>query len=1055
MTLSELCIRRPVATLMLIISMLVLGWVSLYKLPLELFPRLDFPFIGVYVPYPNAIPSQVEEEIAKPLEEVLSTLGGVREIFSNSSSDDCFVGVEFFWGREVDVLRLEVREKVDQIKSELPSDIRDISIFTFNSADSPVMVGRISAKGRDLSGSYDLIEKKIINPLKRVQGVGQVNIDGVAPKEVSVYLHMDKIREHGVDVRRLFNDLQAAGLSMTIGKVTENGLRVPVRTWSELASYEDLGDLPLGQGALRLSDIASVVYEEPELTYGRHLNQEQAIAFWIQKESGANVVDVAQRLKAELAKMKSDPALKGVDVVLFWDQSEDILGSLRALRSSGMIGAVLAVLVLFFFLRSIRATLVIATAIPFSIIAACCFLFLTGKSLNILTMMGLMLAVGMLVDNAVVVLESIHRHQAAGGDPAATSIRGAKEVALAVFAATSTSIIVFAPVVFTSKKDGLLTFLAETGVTISVTLALSLLISLTLIPLMTSRIAKPGVEKRSRMLEKCLAGYLGALRWTCVRHRYLTGLVLVPAVTIISIGAAKVGKVHFEQESGVKVDRLYLRYEFTDNLNYTRTEEYVSAVEDRLMPERQDLGVESIYSYYADNDAGTTLFFKNKFMSDADLQKIRERLRKDLPEMPGVRIRLGDEEQEGAGAGAKTVEVTIWGENSRYLEELAGQAHRMLSQVSDLHDVTSYDEGGSHEIRVDVNDVKGSQLGLSPLSVSQILGLTFRGAPLPELRTPDGEVKLGVILQPEDRKTPDDLEGLTVGMNRGIDVELGSVADLSTGRGPRVIRRQNQKAAVSIHGAYEGGDPTEINKKVAEIMNSIPMPAGYTWTFGQSMQRAQEQRRQMLVNILLALACVYLVMAALFESLTHPLVIMTSLPFAFLGVVWTLILTKTPLNIMTMIGLVILVGIVVNNGIVLLDHINNFRRKGLSVEDAIMEGGRERFRPILMTASTTILGLVPMALGNANVGGLGYFPLARSVMGGLAASTILTLLVLPTFYSISEDLNRWSKRLWTVSSPQYIPPALPAPEDRASGMPHAKRRLWRLPRISRRRGSAD
>jgi HAE1 family hydrophobic/amphiphilic exporter-1 len=287
---------------------------------------------------------------------------------------------------------------------------------------------------------------------------------------------------------------------------------------------------------------------------------------------------------------------------------------------------------------------------------------------------------------------------------------------------------------------------------------------------------------------------------------------------------------------------------------------------------------------------------------------------------------------------------------------------------------------------------------------------------------------------------------MTVSMSRGIDVELGSVADLTRARGPRNIRRQNQKAAVSVHAAYEGEDTAEINKKVAEVMSSIPMPAGYTWTFGRSMQRAQEQQQQMLINVLLALACVYLVMAALFESLTHPLVIMSSLPFAFLGVVWTLVITNTPLNIMTMIGLVILVGIVVNNGIVLLDHINNFRKKGLSMEEAIMEGGRERFRPILMTAATTILGLVPMALGDANVGGLGYFPLARSVMGGLAASTILTLLVLPTFYSILGDMTNWSKKLWGMSSPDYRPLPTPTrvevPDAGPAGEPQ-KRGLWR------------
>jgi HAE1 family hydrophobic/amphiphilic exporter-1 len=1019
--LSSFCIKRPIATFMLFVSMLVLGAVSLYKLPLELFPRIDFPFIGVYVPYPNAIPSQVEENIAKPIEEVLGTLGGVRRLMSFSTSDDCFVGVEFYWGREVDVLRLEVREKVDQIRGDLPPDIRDISVLTWNSTDSPVMVGRISAKGRDLSGSYELIEKKIINPLSRVEGVGQVNIDGVAPREISIYLDMNKIKEHRIDVGRLFANLQAAGASVTVGKVTERGLRVPVRTWSDIDSYQELAALPLGEGSLRLEDIASVAYEEPLLTYGRHLNQDQAIAFWVQKESGANVVDVARRLRAELGKMKYDPALQGVDVVLFWDQSEQIMGSLRALRSAGIIGAILAIFVLFFFLRSIRSTLVISLAIPFSIIAACCFLFLTGRSLNILTMMGLMLAVGMLVDNAVVVLESIHRHQCKNGDPVKASILGAREVGLAVFAATSTSIIVFAPVVFTSSKDGLLTFLAEVGVTISVTLALSLLISLTLIPLMTSRISKPGPEKPSRIMDAALRGYLRALRWTCARHRYVTAFVLVPVVAVATVAVMKLAHVNFEEDAGTKTDRLYLSYDFTDNLNYTRTEDYVTRVEEVLMPMKEELGVESIYSYYADNDAGTTLFFKNTTMSDSDLKEIRQRLREVLPVMPGVKIRLGDEEQESAGAGAKTVEVTIWGEDSRYLEELSKQVRRRLAEMPGMRDVTVYSEGGKEEVKVVVDQDMAPPLGLSPLGVSQVLGLTFRGARLPDLRTPEGEVEMSVVLQPEDRETVEDLKGLTVSMDRGIDVPLGTVAAFSMDKGPGRIYRENQKAAVTVSAAYEGEQGSEIHGEVAKVMNSILMPTGYTWTFGQRMQRAQEQQKQMLVNIILALCCVYLVMAALFESLVQPIVIMTSLPFAFIGVIWTLVLTDTPLNIMTMIGMVILVGIVVNNGIVLLDHINNFRKKGLSVEEAVFEGGRERFRPILMTAATTILGLVPMALGDANIDGLGYYPLARSVMGGLAASTVLTLLVLPTFYSISEDVSRWNRKIWGLSRPRSRP----------------------------------
>jgi HAE1 family hydrophobic/amphiphilic exporter-1 len=995
-----------------------MGIISAYKLPIEFFPRIELPFIGVYVPYRDSHPEFVERNIVKPIEEVMATLGGVNEIFSNAGEDDAFIGVEFNWGREVNVLRMEVKEKIDQIRAELPGDVEHIQIFTFDTNDIPILEGRISSKGHDLSGSYDLIERAIINPLKRIEGVGTVNIDGVEPKEVAIYLSLDKLKAHRVDVDRLFTQLQGANMSASAGEITADGLRYSIRSVGSFRSFEQVENLVVNAEGLKLKDIAYIYYGEPAVTYGRYLDGEKAIAFWIQKASSANTVDVANRVHAAMDKMNRDPALEGINVLLFFDQSEEILHGLHSTRQAGIIGGLFAIVILYFFLRRVTTTLIVAISIPFSVICTLAFLYFSGRTLNMLTMMGLMLGIGMLVDNAIVVLESIFRHQSKGEESVNASIIGTREVATAVVAATLTSVIVFAPIVFGSATDSLFVWLSSVGITISVAILFSLLISLTLIPFLTSRILKPKKVKPSALLGRMVDRYVKTLRWTTIRHPKLTLFVFVPVLVAITIGAATVFKV-FEpdEESEILIKRIYMPYDFSDNLGYKQTREYVQIVERVLYEHEEELDLRTVYSFYTDNFAATTVYFNDRYLSKKKLVAKRKQLREILPEMAGVKIRLGDDEG-GSSGGAETIAVNIFGEDKQALNELADEVKRRFEYIDDFTDVKTSVEMGREQIEISLDREKASRYSLTSEGIAGIMNLTFRGVQLNRFQTPEREVPMIISLDPSDKVGIYNLQNLLVGMQDEREITLGSVADFVETRGASNIFRQNQMTTVSVQGMYEGEDSGDVMAQVTAIMNSIEYPLGYYWSYSSRIREREQQKSQMGTNALLAIVCVYMLMAALFESLLHPLVIMFCLPLAAVGVVLIMVCTGTKMGIMAMIGIVILIGVVVNNGIVLIDHINNFRRKGMSIDDAVIEGGRERFRPIVMTAATTVLGLFPMAVGNAHIGNGQYYPLARAVMGGLISSTFLTLLVLPTFYVFGENVKNYFIRLWVGARPR-------------------------------------
>ncbi len=1020
---AEFSMRHPVTVCMIFTCFVVLGAVSVFKIPLVMIPAINAPFVEVHVPYPNATPAQTQESITKPLEESLATVPNVQRLTSRSGDSSASIELNFDWDIDVDWARAEIRDKVEQVRGELPDDVDRILVQNWSTTDIPILEGRIYSE-RDLRSAYDFLETKVKNRLERLDGVAEIEIWGAQRKEVDIYLRLDDITRYNVDVGALFRNLDNANLDTSLGRVVDGNQRYSAIARGAMSSLDAIREFPVNERGLRLEEVADIYFDQPAANSGRHLNGEYTVGFAVRKTSAANTVETVNAVRAEIAAMNADPSMRGTILDVWFDQGEQILKSLAGLLQAGTIGALLAVIVLFLFLRKLGPTLVIGFAIPFSIIATVGFLYLIGKSLNVLSMMGLMLASGMLVDNAVVVLESIYQHLEKGKDKIEAARTGAKEVVTAVLAATLTSIIIFVPLVF-GKKTNFSIWLEDVGASIMIALLCSLFISLTLIPLAVTRLLKIEVNAEphwhkwlARKLPKpgrsITERYLVIMRWT-LQRRYLVGFLIVPAILAGSF--FQLTRVPDNSPNAEELDDLNVSYEFTENYHYLKIEQdYVNPVEEVLLANKEEFKIKDVYSWYGNNSAQTRIYFDKDRITLDELSEIRPRISERLPVIPGAKISLGS--QSGAD-NQEWISVNIMGDDSQTLSALAQEARRRLLARDEFSEVFTDMDQSREEVQIRLNRVLARKYNVSPQSVAGVLGVVVRGQRIRGYRTPEGEVDVWVRLRPDDREDMNDLRSIVVGSGpNGEEIRLDQVASFDIVKTPSSIRREDRQTYTWISAVYTGEKKDDGKKIISETLNGLDYPMGYGWSFGFWTQREDQENSEFLFNILLALFMVYFVMASLFESLAHPFAIILSLPFALVGVAWMLTLTGTPFNIMSQIGLLVLLGIVVNNGIVLLDHVNNQRRAGLPRPEAIFVACRERFRPILMTAATTIVGLFPLALGDSGLFDMRYFPLARTVMGGLITSTVLTLLVLPTYYTMFDDLANWMKRVWRDSAPE-------------------------------------
>ena len=1007
---TELALRRPVTTVMTFVALALIGLVSVRLLPLEKFPDIQFPGIFIQVPYQGSTPEEVERLITRPIEESLATLSGVERMRSTSRQDQAEIFLEFGWDEEVSAKGIEARAKVDAIRGELPSDVERVIMFTGSFGDQPILNLRISSD-RDLSDSYDMLDRNLKRPIERVEGVSRVELYGVDPKEIRILLNADRVAAHGVDLNELRALLEKSNFSVSAGRMTEGHQRFSVRPIGELSSLEEVRNILVREN-LRLGEIADVALHTPERNYGRHLDRSYAIGLDVFKQPGANLVDVADRVLETVEAARDTPQMSGINIFELESQAQGVKSSLSDLLKSGTIGAALAFLVLFLFLRQGATTIIVVLSVPFSILITLGFMYFLDISLNILSMMGLMLAVGMLVDNAVVVTESIFRYrQMMPDEPVKATLMGVREVGIAVVAGTATSIIVFVPILWGTQTD-ITVFLTHVAVSIVVAMLASLVIAQTLVPMLAARVPAPPPSSPSTRMGRLIERYVGVVQWT-LDKRWKTAGLTVLILASIAVPMKLVTFDTFPQEAGRK---LFMQFNLENTFPLDRVKKSVDTFEEFLFEHQEELDIRSVYSYYDQGRAQTMILLTEENVATIATSEVIDFIEENMPEIVIGKPSF-DLDQQG---GQEGFSLQITGESTEELARLSPEVVRILQTVDSLEDVTSDVGSGEWEIQIVVDRDRASQVGLTPEDVAGAVSVALRGQKLRDFRSDDGEVDVRLAFRETDRQSLEQLADLPLFTPTGQRLRLGSVADFRIERAVQEIKRVDRRTAAVISATLDEVSLDEIKPEIERLMENFNFPPGYSWKFGRGFERSDETQQIMAQNILLGIALIFIVMAALFESTLYPLSIITSIAFSIVGVFWFFLLTGTTFSFMASIGIMILIGVVVNNGIVLVDHINNLRHEGMPRDTAILQAGRDRLRPILMTVATTILGLLPLAISTTKVGGddVGsppYFPMARAIIGGLGFSTLTSLILVPYLYAVLDDLRRWGRKVMQVS----------------------------------------
>ncbi len=995
------CQERPITTLMIHLSILLGGLLAVGKLPLNSMPNRERPRVRVTVPMPNADPRQVEIEVTQPLEEALATLRGVREINSESEQGEGQVSLGFDYGTDLDMVKLEIRERIARVRSELPVDDIDrvrIRSGGWQNGDA-VIRGRISAAGIDLSQNYELLVNRIRRPLERIDGVGQVEMDGVTPLEIHVVFQQSDLDRHNLRLDTIARRLGDANIEASIGEIRDRDAVRKLRLVNTLSGVEDIRAFPVNSGGLRLEQVAEVQVVEGELRWGRHLNGSYAVSIEVYKESDANTVEVAQRVRDTVKRLGEDPQLAGIQLLVWEDQGAQILDSLRGLRNAGLLGSSLAVLILFLFLRRWSATLLVGMSIPISVLSALCWLFLLDRELNVLTIVALMLGVGMLVDTAVVVVESIVRRSGMGDSPSEGAIRGTMEVATPIFASTLTSMIVFVPLLL-SQRSQLVDYIRELGLVITLTLASSLFVSLTLIPMVSARIYRGGDPGMASWFAGVRRGY-GKLLEAALARRGLTLAVTMAVLLSVVIPIEDGFRLDLGDTSEIERNASVF-YRTDEGLDYRAMEKLVTRVESKLAEHQEELGYSDIYSWYRDGFAWTAVYPPAGEATEESIEHLRSQLDEHLPRIPGVEIRTGDWGMFWGRHGSRSagnLRVRLFGDSPQLLEGLYEDLEGIIAKVPGVRTVERNAEEGVAEIRLRPDEDVLTRYELSSTALARRVEANFAGTRLRQVRTPQGDMPLRVKLAEEETDSVRELEDLEVALDNGLEVPLEEVGVLEPGSGPKERRRENRRAALNFGVSHAPGARAELQPRIDRVLAEYDWPAGYSYDLGAQWRWRGRNQVQLSEGMLLAVFLVYLVMACLFESLRQPLALLMTVACALPGVVWFLHLHGNRLDQPAGVGLILLAGIVVNNGIVMIDHVNRYRRDGRPLFEALRLGGEERLRPILITALTTLIGLFPMAYGGAQAAGMHYFTLARTIIGGLSVSTLLTLIVLPVVYS--------------------------------------------------------
>lgn len=1005
MNITELSIRRPVTTIMLFVSMVAIGLIASFRLPLEAEPEATIPFFFVALPYPGSTPEEVERNLLRPVEEALATMSGIKSMNSRANSEGGQIQVEFSdWNRDIAIAASEARERIDAVRDQLPDDFRRYYVQRWTTSDREAMSLRLTSDD-DLTARADLIERSVKQRLERLPGVARVEVEGVARQEVLVALDKDRLSAHGVALNELVQRLQAANFSVSAGQITEAGQRLRVQPRGELQELQALRDLPVDKRGTRLSDVADVNLQPQRMNYVRQLEGKPSVAVDVYKERAANLVDLSRAVRAEVEVLAEDPAMRGVGIEVVDDQGEAVTSSLLALAEAGAIGLALSVIVLYAFLRHWPSTLMVTTAIPICFVMTLGFMYFAGITLNILSMMGLLLAVGMLVDNAVVVVESIYQEREKYPDqPTLSSIIGTRHVAIALSAGTLCHCVVFLPMLF-GENNIITIYLSQLAVTISVSLLASWLVAVSLIPMLSARMKTPPALQ-SPLINGMQRRYARLLRWT-LDHRgwSVAGILAISLVSVLPMMNTK-GSGDDGDASSINIYYQWKGAYSKEDMGreVARVEEYVNANRERFR-------IDKVYSRYSEQGWAFTRLFLD--VKDREITKgIEEQVREGLPKSARATIGIGW--PGGLGSQGQGVSFSLVGDSTQVLEELAGDIVPMLNRNPALRDARVDTGDANTELSVRVDRERAAAYGFSAAEVAQFVSMALRGSSLRDFHRDDLEIPVNVRFAGSENYGIEDLASFMVRAPGGTEVPLLAMVDVAVNPASTSIQRMNRQTMLKIEaGVAKDVSVEDARKAIETALDGVPFPPGYGYTFtGMGFNINFDGMQQMVQAIMIALVLMLVIMAAVFESLLFPTAIMSCVLFSIFGVYWLFWITGTEMGIMAVIGILVLMGVVVNNGIVMIEHINNLRRRGMARTDALVEGSRERLRPIMMTMGTAILAMIPIALNTDTPQGMPpYHPMARAIAGGLAFSTVVSLLFLPTIYALLDDLRTGTARL--------------------------------------------
>jgi len=1022
---ARFSVNRPIATVMVILIVLLLGMVSLAGLTLDLFPELNLPWALVITDYDGAGPQEVENMVTRPLESVLGTVGNINKIYSFSMVGTSVVALEFNWGTDMNFATLEMREKIDLVERNLPEATRAPLVFKMDPQMMPVL--QLAVTGDMNMAELRSIAEDVIRPrLERAPGVASVTLRGGFRRELQVMLEPEKLAAYRLSISQVVQALQMGNLDASGGLVEKGDKELLVRVMGRLQNPAEAKDVVVfapGGAAVKLGDMANIEKGYRDQDTFAFLDKNPSIGLDINKKTDANTVQVVREVRQTIGDLKH-LLPEGIKIADVYDQAFFIERTISHIRTFILTGGFLALLVIWVFLRSLSTTMVLALSMPISIIATFILVYFSGLSLNMMTLAGLAIGVGMMVDSSIVVLENILRQRQLGLHAKEAAISGTSEVISPLVAATLTTVVVFLPIVFVEGMAGQL--FRSMALTVSFSLLASILVALTLVPMFASRMlngkkeqAEPGsglnqiILMTSSKWQKNLNELYGRiLAWALIKRRLVVGGVT--AAFIASLALIPVVGTEFLPRMDVSMVSVEINLPRGTSIEYTG--KIAGKVEEILMEQPE---ITSVYSVVGSATTGmggiggggnseTAAIIANLAPlgeRDRSSLEVAEAVNEKTGKIPGAEILVAEMDAYGGmGAATYPIELVIRGDDLVILAQLAEMVKGIVKNVPGTKDVKTSLEEGRPELQLVIDRELAAAYGISAAQVTSAVRAAVHGQVATHLRQDGKDIDVRVRLLEGARSNPSHLEQLLVISPMGYQVPIKELARMRTAEGPQRIERRDQTPTVTVTSDLAGHSLGEVMRDIEVSLADFSLPSGYLLEMGGQAEEMQLAFKDLTFALLMAIALVYMIMAAQFESLSHPLVIMFTIPTAVIGVVLALALTGRTFGITAFLGVIMLAGIVVNNAIILVDFINTLRKQGMSREEAIKTAGPIRLRPILMTTLTTALGLFPLSLGLGE-GSEAQAPLATVVIGGLLFSTFLTLVLIPVVYTLIEDFN--------------------------------------------------